>query len=68
VLWGVATLEPDRGRGNGAAVSRAALAEAASSGCTSAALRSGPLSRPLYERLGFCYVCNHRTYAAPAVT
>ena len=65
VVAGTATLEPHRGKGYGAALVRAALAEAAARGCTSAALRSGPLSRPLYERLGFRYVCQHRTYAAP---
>jgi GNAT superfamily N-acetyltransferase len=65
VVAGTATLEPHRGKGYGAALVRAALAEAAARGCTSAALRSGPLSRPLYERLGFRYVCRHRTYAAP---
>ena len=64
VVWGVATLEPYRGRGFGAAITRAALAHAAARGCTSASLRSGPKSRPLYERLGFRYVCNHRTYVA----
>ena len=65
VLWGVATLESHCGRGYGAAVSRAALAHAASRGCTTGALRSGPKSRPLYERLGFRYVCQHRTYVHP---
>jgi GNAT superfamily N-acetyltransferase len=65
VVWGVATLPAFRGRGFGAAVSNAALAEAAARGCTSACLRSGPLSRPLYERLGFRYVCQHRTYGPP---
>lgn len=65
VLWGVATLESHRGRGYGEAVSRAALAHAAGRGCGNAALRSGPKSRPLYERIGFRYVCQHRTYAAP---
>ena len=64
VIWGVGTLEPYRGRGFGAAITRVALAHAAARGCTSASLRSGPKSRPLYERLGFRYVCNHRTYAA----
>lgn len=63
VLWGVATLESHRGRGYGSAVTRAALAHAASRGCTTGSLRSGPKSRPLYERLGFQYVCQHRTYA-----
>jgi len=65
VLWGTATLEARRGRGYGASVTRAALAHAASHGCTSAALRSGRLSIPLYERIGFRYVCQHRTYAFP---
>ena len=66
VLAGVATLEAHRGRGYGDAVSRAALVHAAGRGCTTASLRSGPLSRPVYERIGFRYVCQHRTYAAPA--
>lgn len=63
VLWGVATLEAHRGRGYGSAVSRAALAHAAQRGCTNATLRSGPKSIPVYERIGFRYVCQHRTYA-----
>jgi GNAT superfamily N-acetyltransferase len=66
VIAGTATLEAYRGRGYGAAITRAALAHAAGRGCTSAALRSGPKSIPLYECLGFRYVCQHRTYAAPA--
>lgn len=65
VLWGVATLEPHRGKGYGDAISRAALRHAAARGCTNAALRSGPKSIPVYERIGFRYVCQHRTYAAP---
>lgn len=66
VVCCVATLESHRGRGIGAAVVRHTLAAAAAKGCTSASLRSGPKSVPLYERLGFKYVCQHRTYAAPA--
>ncbi len=66
VLSGVATLAPHRGRGYGDAVSRATLVYAATRGCTTAALRSGPKSIPVYERIGFRYVCQHRTYAAPA--
>ena len=65
VVGGLATLESHRGRGIGAAVARACLAHAAAAGCTSAVLRSGPKSVPLYERLGFRYVCQHRTYAVP---
>ncbi len=63
-LWGVATLEAYRGRGYGDAVSREALRHAAGRGCTTAVLRSGPKSIPVYERIGFRYVCQHRTYAA----
>jgi GNAT superfamily N-acetyltransferase len=66
VVWGVATLESFRGKGYGGAVTRAALAHAKAAGCTAASLRSGPLSRPLYERLGLHYACKHRTYAAPS--
>ena len=66
VVGGLATLEDHRGKGIGAAVTRVLLADAAAKGCTSACLRSGPKSVPLYERLGFRYVCQHRTYAAPA--
>ena len=65
VIWGTATLEAQRGRGYGTAVSRAALALAANRGCTNAALRSGPKSIPVYERIGFRYVCQHRTYSHP---
>jgi GNAT superfamily N-acetyltransferase len=66
VVTGVATLPAYRGRGIGAAVSRAVLAEGLRRGCTSAALRSGPLSEPLYRRLGFLPACWHRTYVEPA--
>ncbi len=65
VVCCLATPEPHRGRGLGTAVLRALLADAAARGCTSAALRSGPLSVPLYERFGFRFACRHRTYAAP---
>jgi GNAT superfamily N-acetyltransferase len=65
VLAGMATLESHRGKGIGAAVVRALLADAAAKGCANAALRSGPKSVPLYERQGFRYVCQHRTYAVP---
>jgi GNAT superfamily N-acetyltransferase len=66
VVCCLATQADHRGRGIGAAVTRACLADAAGRGCTAAALRSGPNSVPLYERLGFRYACQHRTYAAPA--
>jgi GNAT superfamily N-acetyltransferase len=67
VLWGVATLEAHRGRGYADAVSRHALRHAAAHRCTTAALRSGPKSVPVYERIGFRHVCQLRTYAAPSL-
>jgi ribosomal protein S18 acetylase RimI-like enzyme len=66
VVCCLATLEEYRGRGIGAGVMRATLDHARAGGCTVAVLRSGPKSVPLYERLGFQYVGQHRTYAAPA--
>jgi GNAT superfamily N-acetyltransferase len=65
VICCLATLPEYRGRGLGAAVTNHGLAHAAERGCVNASLRSGPNSVPLYERLGFQYVCQHRTYAAP---
>lgn len=64
-MTGIATLHAHRGKGYGAAMTRHALAAAAALGCPNAALRSGPKSIPLYERLGFQYVCQHRTYVPP---
>ncbi len=66
VICCLATLAEHRGRGVGAALTRACLVDARGKGCKVSALRSGPKSVPLYERLGFRYACQHRTYAAPA--
>ena len=63
---GVAVRPAERGRGLGGAITLAAAEEGRRRGCTSAALRTGPLSHPLYRRLGFVDVCRHRTYAPPA--
>jgi GNAT superfamily N-acetyltransferase len=68
VICCIATLPDFRGQGLGAAIVNHGLAHAAEKGCVNASLRSGPKSVPLYERLGFQYVCQHRTYAAPAVS
>ena len=66
VVFGTATLEAFRGKGYGTALVQQALNDAMRKGCATASLRSGPLSIPLYERLGFRYVCQHRTYAKAA--
>jgi GNAT superfamily N-acetyltransferase len=65
VICCLATLPKHRGQGLGAAVTNHCLAHAAERGCVNASLRSGPLSVPLYERCGFRYACQHRTYACP---
>jgi hypothetical protein len=64
VISGITTLNAYRQRGYGAALTRAALIEGARRGCSAAALRSGPLSVPLYKRVGFQHACWHRTYVA----
>ncbi len=64
-IGGVGTLPEFRGRGFGTALTAAAISAGAAIGCTSAALRSGPMSIRLYRRMGFLPACNHRTYAVP---
>ena len=61
-IGGVAVVPECRGRGLGTAITWAVVHEGARRGCRAAALRSGPLSFPLYRRMGFVHVCNHRTY------
>jgi GNAT superfamily N-acetyltransferase len=68
VVCCLATLHAHRGKGYGAELTRHLFDAAVRRGCRSAALRSGPKSVPLYERLGFRYVCQHRTYAAPTIS
>lgn len=67
VSWvaGVCTLPEYRRRGLATALTWAALAEASRRGCQAAALNAGPESFPLYRKMGFEHVCNHRTYALP---
>lgn len=65
VVAGIGTVPELRGRGYGAALTHAALLEGRRRGCVTGALRSGPLSMPLYQRLGFQIACKHRTYVPP---
>lgn len=65
VVAGVATLPEYRRRGFGTAITAAALAAGAERGCTSAALRSGPMALSLYQKMGFRPAGVHRTYAVP---
>src|SRR6185369_4396008 len=52
-VYNVATADPNRGRGYGAALTWAAVAEGARRGCRIASLQSSPLGLPVYERMGF---------------
>jgi hypothetical protein len=65
VVAGVAVLPEDRRRGFGTAITAAAVAAGAAAGCSSAALRSGPMSLGLYRRMGFLPACVHKTYTVP---
>jgi GNAT superfamily N-acetyltransferase len=65
-IAGVAVLEGYRRKGFGTSITAAAVAAGAAVGCTSAALRSGPMSMGMYRRMGFQLACSHRTYAVPA--
>jgi ribosomal protein S18 acetylase RimI-like enzyme len=64
-IAGVAVLAEYRRRGFGTAITAAAIAAGIAAGCTSAALRSGPMSLGLYQRMGFLPACVHRTYSVP---
>jgi GNAT superfamily N-acetyltransferase len=65
-IAGVSVLAEYRRKGFGTAITAAAIAAGAALGCTSAALRAGPMSIGLYRRMGFLPACVHRTYAVPA--
>jgi ribosomal protein S18 acetylase RimI-like enzyme len=65
-IAGVAVLPEYRRRGFGSAITDAAIAAGAAASCTSAALRSGPMSIGLYQRMGFLPAGVHRTYTVPA--
>jgi ribosomal protein S18 acetylase RimI-like enzyme len=52
-IYNVATLPADRRRGDGGAVTSAAMADAAARGATAAILESSASGRSMYERLGF---------------
>ena len=52
-VWGVYVEPERRGRGIGAALVRACVAQLSARGCGRVLLHAGERSRPLYERLGF---------------
>jgi ribosomal protein S18 acetylase RimI-like enzyme len=64
-LYNVATLEPARRRGIGAAMTVAAVRRGAARGLSIATLQASTMGRPIYERLGFRFVCDLVPYRSP---
>jgi ribosomal protein S18 acetylase RimI-like enzyme len=65
-IYNVTTTEAARGRGIGAAMTIAAARHGAERGFTLATLQASAIGRPLYERLGFEFVCDLLPYRDPA--
>lgn len=65
-IYNVATLEPARRRGIGAAMTAAAVRRGAGRGLDIATLQASTMGRPIYERLGFRFVCDLVPYRPPA--
>jgi ribosomal protein S18 acetylase RimI-like enzyme len=61
-IYGVHTDPAERGRGLGAALTRAPMREARDAGYEVAVLQSAPKAAPLYRRLGFRAVCEVGIY------
>lgn len=64
-VYNVTTVEVARGRGIGAAMTVAAVRHGAERGFTLATLQASALGRPVYERLGFTFVCDLLPYRLP---
>jgi len=64
-IYNVVTQEDARGRGIGAAMTRAILREAMATGRRLAVLTSSPDGEPLYRKLGFVELGRIKTYAGP---
>ena len=64
-IYNVTTTEAARGRGIGAAMTVAAARHGAERGLTLATLQASAIGRPLYERLGFEFVCDLLPFRMP---
>jgi hypothetical protein len=64
IYW-VATLEEQRGRGYGAALTWAAVAGGREFGCAIASLQASKLGRPVYVRMGFEHVIDYPNLLPP---
>ena len=65
-IYNVTTTEAARGRGIGAAMTVAAVRQGADRGVALATLQASAIGRPVYERLGFEFVCDLLPYRDPA--
>jgi len=61
-IYNVTTVEAARGRGIGAAMTVAAARHGAERGFALATLQASTMGRPVYERLGFEFVCGLHPY------
>jgi GNAT superfamily N-acetyltransferase len=61
-VYNIATLEPARRRGYGAAMTARVAADGAAEGCDVAILQASEMGRPIYERLGFRTVIGRDVY------
>jgi GNAT superfamily N-acetyltransferase len=64
IYW-VATLEAQRGRGYGEALTWAALRAGRELGCAVASLQASKLGRPVYARMGFEHVLDYAHHLPP---
>jgi GNAT superfamily N-acetyltransferase len=64
-VFNVVTVPDHRGKGHGGAITLAAVAGGAASGCDVAALQSTPPGLPVYRRLGFETVVEYQVWVSP---
>lgn len=61
-VYNIATIEPARGRGYGAAMTRRVVADGVAAGCDVAILQASEMGLPVYEHLGFRTVVEYIGY------
>jgi GNAT superfamily N-acetyltransferase len=64
-VYNIATIEPARRRGFGAAMTRRIVADGAAGGCDVAILQATDMGYPVYERLGFRTVVEYDGFVDP---
>ncbi len=67
-VYNIATVEPARRRGYGAAMTMRIVDDGLARGCDVATLQASPMGRPIYERLGFRTVVDYRGFIDLAST